>query len=241
MSTRSTIHFHDRERPEEPQAILYRHHDGYPDTEHGVLATLEEFFSTYEREHGHKSGGDYAGRLAARFIVWRTANTGRVNEIMQDDPGDIEYRYHVYSGYDSTRAYAGEGPDDPSVTYDERRGPWDNEYWVTHGDTPATREPEPVEEPEPEPEDIWSYAEDGFRFREADSVACKTYQFWTHPKSPNHHALILSGNDGTPTEHYVAYSYITDGDGFGREIYCGSKTYKTYKGALKKAKSYLSN
>ena len=42
MSTRCTLHFTDDDGT---QAICYRHSDGYPDSEAGVLADLERFFS----------------------------------------------------------------------------------------------------------------------------------------------------------------------------------------------------
>lgn len=39
---------------------------------------------------------------------------------------------------------------------------------------------------------------------------------------------------------YIAYNYLSDGNGMGDPLYCGSKGwYKTLKGARKKAKSYL--
>ena len=67
----------------------------------------------------------------------------------------------------------------------------------------------------------------------------------THPgyriirKDLRTHCNLLTGNAGTDTEHYIAYNYITDGDGFGRSIYCSSKTYKSFKGAAKKIRQYL--
>lgn len=42
MSTRCTLHFHGY--GDHVEAIVYRHMDGYPDTENGVLADLERFF-----------------------------------------------------------------------------------------------------------------------------------------------------------------------------------------------------
>lgn len=61
-------------------------------------------------------------------------------------------------------------------------------------------------------------------------------------KNRRFHAIILNNNNGPDIEPggYIAYNYVTDGDGFGRSIYCGSKYYKTLKGAAKKVYSYLS-
>lgn len=81
---------------------------------------------------------------------------------------------------------------------------------------------------------------DELQIKNIEHTAAEVHQFITHPDASNQHAIILSGNDGTDTQHYIAYSYISNGDGFGRSVYCSSKTYKTYKGALKKAAEYLS-
>lgn len=48
--------------------------------------------------------------------------------------------------------------------------------------------------------------------------------------------LIITANAGTDTEHYIAYSYYGSGHD---EIYLGSKTYKTTKGAAKKVYQYV--
>lgn len=52
------------------------------------------------------------------------------------------------------------------------------------------------------------------------------------------YALVLGmGND---MDYFIAYNYLSDGNGLGDPLYCGSKGgYKTLKGARKKAKSYL--
>lgn len=47
--------------------------------------------------------------------------------------------------------------------------------------------------------------------------------------------VVICGDEG----HYVALHYISDGDGFGRAVYICSRTYKTLKGARKKARYWL--
>ena len=103
MSTRCTIHFHDALEAE-PSAIIYRHMDGYPDTEHGVPASLDRFFvAVQEQTPGDTRFADGA-YLAAKFLVWQAGQNGgdamrplaflSVAPLLHD-PADIDYRYHV--------------------------------------------------------------------------------------------------------------------------------------------------
>lgn len=144
MSTRCTIHFHGHD--DQLEAIVYRHMDGYPDTENGVLADLERFFDDLEEQTG--SASDDGASLAAKFVVWQSEKNrkgidyshpdtkawldwhrqngqlaragkshGEIRQelgpepepsentapplnfqslaVMMQDPGDIQYRYHV--------------------------------------------------------------------------------------------------------------------------------------------------
>lgn len=53
------------------------------------------------------------------------------------------------------------------------------------------------------------------------------------------YALVLGMGDESYMS-YIAYNYLSDGNGLGDPLYCSSKGgYKTLKGARKKAKSYL--
>lgn len=53
------------------------------------------------------------------------------------------------------------------------------------------------------------------------------------------YCLILTGNAGTDTQHYIAYSYMVNEADWDGDTYLSSKTYGTYKGASKKIYSYL--
>lgn len=99
MSTRCTIHFHDSGE-DEAAAIIYRHSDGYPE---GILPDLDRFFAAVEEQTRDTRFND-ATYLAAKFVVWQAGvYTDGYHEpldflsigVVQDDPGDIEYRYHV--------------------------------------------------------------------------------------------------------------------------------------------------
>ena len=60
-------------------------------------------------------------------------------------------------------------------------------------------------------------------------------------KNRKEYALILDGNSGPDVidpGHYIAYDYLSN-DGYGGSIYCGSKSYGTFKGAAKKVYQYL--
>jgi len=120
MSTRCTIHFHNGEA-KKPEAIVYRHSDGYPGGETGVLADMQRFFGAVEEEAPGDTRFHDPSYLAAKFVVWQARENNRysfthqsprtagvaapegslaflgVGVVMQD-PGDIEYRYHVRCG-----------------------------------------------------------------------------------------------------------------------------------------------
>jgi hypothetical protein len=119
MSTRCVINFCDGD---EVVAKIYRHSDGYPDTEHGVLADLQRFFETVKTQCDGTIYGtrfDDPSYLAAKFVVWQAMenavyvhpynlpevkrkglaltqplNFGSLG-ILMTDPSDIEYRYFV--------------------------------------------------------------------------------------------------------------------------------------------------
>jgi len=126
MSTRCTIHFHwDKEK--DPTAIIYRHCDGYPDA---ILPDLHQFFADVKEQTNDTRFGD-PSYLAAKFVVWQAdqyainyrpdaeGNWGHVKGnmldfislgVLMDDPGDIEYRYHLWCGGDMK---------EPEVTWEE--------------------------------------------------------------------------------------------------------------------------
>lgn len=114
MSTRCTINFGEGTQVE---AKIYRHCDGYPEGDNGVLADLQRFFADVESQTKDTRFGD-PSYLAAKFVVWQAyenANVGYTGPlphragtpnrldflslgIMAKDPSDIEYRYFVDSG-----------------------------------------------------------------------------------------------------------------------------------------------
>lgn len=69
MSTRCQIMFHWGQDETAVAAILYRHSDGYPDTEHGVLADLDSFFDDLDENLADKRYNDPC-YLAAKLLVW---------------------------------------------------------------------------------------------------------------------------------------------------------------------------
>jgi hypothetical protein len=122
MSTRCTIHFGTEAYGDE--AIIYRHSDGYPESEHGVPATLQRFFEAVEAQCPNDTRYNDGSYLAAKFLVYqankysrRSSNAyvtsthlgGAVYDESKvrmldflsvapvlEDPGDIEYRYTVH-------------------------------------------------------------------------------------------------------------------------------------------------
>ena len=121
MSTRATIHFH-YQTSTKPEAIIYRHGDGYPD---GLGLDLQRFFLELEKHVSDRRFND-PSYLAAKWVVWDADQMAQytglngnkkkhklaflsVGVVMQD-PGDIEYRYHVWCGKPQ------QGKDWPEVT-----------------------------------------------------------------------------------------------------------------------------
>ncbi|MEE8615537.1 MAG: hypothetical protein V3T11_10045 [Roseateles sp.] len=103
MSTRCVINFVEGTQH---AAKIYRHCDGYPDGEHGVPASLQQFFADVKKQATDTRFGD-ASYLAAKFVVWQAdQNAGDSDKpldfislgIITSDPGDIEFVYTVDCG-----------------------------------------------------------------------------------------------------------------------------------------------
>ncbi len=120
MSTRSTTHFIGYGRTE-PDAIIYRHSDGYPEG-HGL--DLQKFFDDVEAQCSDTRYSD-PSYLAAKLVVWLADMFAPYSQpmdyskpwdkeeakrklaaklqplnfisvgVVSEDPGDIEYRYTV--------------------------------------------------------------------------------------------------------------------------------------------------
>lgn len=112
MSTRATVWFHDKGK-ETPEAIIYRHSDGYPE---GLGQDLKRFIREIDNNLKDKRFDD-PSYLAAKWVVWDAMLHAALKAeyfkkypdfsgqphplnflsvgICKKDPGDIEYRYHV--------------------------------------------------------------------------------------------------------------------------------------------------
>jgi len=122
MSTRATVHF-TYDPDGKPDAIVYRHSDGYPE---GLGEDLKAFLTDIAANVNDTRFGD-PSYLAAKWVVWdvlrgkreaigfyqrmATENLRYVKEvermqaqhpceflgvgIVSEDPGDINYRYTV--------------------------------------------------------------------------------------------------------------------------------------------------
>lgn len=102
MSTRCTINFgHGAPHGEfqAPVAKIYRHSDGYPNSEHGVLADLGRFHEALPVD----SRINDPSYLAAKFVVWQAGEFARGDDpleflsvgVLTEDPGDLEYTYWI--------------------------------------------------------------------------------------------------------------------------------------------------
>jgi hypothetical protein len=121
VSTRACIHFHytglKTERRDGPEAIVFRHTDGYPsETGKDLLA----FFADAPEDTRFND----PTMLAARYVVWLANQFAHGDNpldflsvrVMQEDSGDIAFRYHVYCDYNSR------GDTPPKVVVEECYG-----------------------------------------------------------------------------------------------------------------------
>ncbi len=116
MSTRSTASFVYPGSHDKPEAIIYRHSDGYPEAA-GV--DLKRFIQEVsELPDSRFSDPSY---LAAKYVVWLAGMFNKYGStdnpmdfisvgVVSQNPGDIEYRYVVECNSD----FGGE--DTPEVT-----------------------------------------------------------------------------------------------------------------------------
>lgn len=100
MSTRCHVGFYaSAEQPlDKPSALIYRHSDGYPDTEHGVLAALVPWAKDFNKRRG-LSDAEYA---AARGLVALMRKADLLDDVLgygicgdHSLHGDHEYFYRV--------------------------------------------------------------------------------------------------------------------------------------------------
>ncbi len=113
MSTRCNIRFCYGNKP---QANIYRHCDGYPTTEHGVLADLKEFFREVQMQTEDTRFSD-PSYLAAKFVVWQAGQNSKPGSldflsvgIVAENAADGEYVYTVDCTEHDDKGY-------PKVTY----------------------------------------------------------------------------------------------------------------------------
>tara|TARA_Y100000310_G_C20020129_1_gene506993 strand:- start:3 stop:359 length:357 start_codon:yes stop_codon:yes gene_type:complete len=93
MSTRCQIGFYepDTENLQNFEALIYRHSDGYPDSEHGVIATIKPILDDFNKNRG-LDDMEYASAWLVAKLKDDYLNIG----ISKAFHGDIEYFYAVY-------------------------------------------------------------------------------------------------------------------------------------------------
>ena len=93
MSTRCQIGFYEPEVKDLNQweALIYRHSDGYPDTQHGVIATVVPILKQFDKDRG-LDDIEYASAWLVAKLKTDYLNIG----ISKGFHGDIEYFYAVY-------------------------------------------------------------------------------------------------------------------------------------------------
>jgi len=96
MSTRCQVGFYpnDEEDLTKWEALIYRHMDGYPGSQHGVIAELMPILQNFDKNRG-LSDIEYAAAWLVRCWKENELNIG----ICRVFHGDIEYFYAVYKDH----------------------------------------------------------------------------------------------------------------------------------------------
>lgn len=91
MTTRSTLTVREKKNSKEAYSV-YRHHDGYPDSEHGVFATLSEALR-FAWPLPRYEAMDFAAAVVA---AWKDRGGGIYLTKSRDAHGDTEFHYEIY-------------------------------------------------------------------------------------------------------------------------------------------------
>jgi len=93
MSTRCQIGFYETGETnlEKWEALLYRHSDGYPESEHGVISTIKPILDDFQANRG-LDDLEYASAWLVAKLKTDYLNIGISNGFH----GDIEYFYAIY-------------------------------------------------------------------------------------------------------------------------------------------------
>ncbi len=99
MSTRCQIGFYrSHDQPlDPPDAMFYRHSDGYPDSKHGVVEQLLPFLKRFHADRG-LSDAEYAAARSLAHLIRLTASDGLLGYGIDGSGGlhgDIEHFYRV--------------------------------------------------------------------------------------------------------------------------------------------------
>ena len=98
MSTRCQIGFYETaSQPQgQPSALIYRHNDGYPAGEHGVMEVLVPWARAFEKVRG-LSDAEYASARALFALMSATTGLEETTGygISEDFHGDLSFYYRV--------------------------------------------------------------------------------------------------------------------------------------------------
>jgi len=102
MSTRCQIGFYPTENTpvDNWEALIYKHHDGYPDSDNGIIALIKPYLDDFAKHRG-LSDLEYA----SAFLLWKMQQQLKADDtgqwamtgfgICKVFHGDIAYYYHV--------------------------------------------------------------------------------------------------------------------------------------------------
>ncbi|MFA6089984.1 MAG: hypothetical protein WC755_09070 [Candidatus Woesearchaeota archaeon] len=99
MSTRCQIGFSDKDNNDfmKPNALLYRHSDGYPEGNSGVLKLLIPTICLFQKRRGMDDVEYMSAWVMYHLIQHQIQCTGF--GICEDFHGDIEYYYHIKGNF----------------------------------------------------------------------------------------------------------------------------------------------
>jgi hypothetical protein len=120
MSTRCQIGFYkaDDDAVESPEVLIYRHSDGYPESEYGVLATLIPLIKYFDERRGY-----WDVHYLSAFVVAQLKGNDIYNIGICGDRqlhGDIEFYYAVYPSCVVVHTVSLDYPEFPTLKFQER-------------------------------------------------------------------------------------------------------------------------
>jgi len=104
MSTRSIVHIHDEQCPDQIVCSFYAHYDGQPESPHGIGNHIKEWLKNEKITYGETNRENKFNGMGKLAIFLPKALNEKHSTSMIETGGygmDEEYTYHLYNIDDS--------------------------------------------------------------------------------------------------------------------------------------------